>query len=169
MPVFNLEADTSYCFPIIGKVILGAGVSAKSYQWWSGSSDVRETVSAPGTYWLTLSNGKNCTYTDTVTIKGACNATSFHFPNAFTPNKDGINDTYTAVGENITEYKMMIFDRWGELLFESTDIGAGWDGTYKSNLVPADLYVACFTFNDIDPKSMKKRENRLFSSVTVLK
>ena len=168
-PVFTLDVDSVYCFPLIGKVILGSNVSAKSYLWWTGTTDVRETVSAPGTFWLTLSNGKNCTYSDTVTIKGACTATSFHFPNAFTPNEDGINDKYTASGENIMDYKMMIFNRWGELLYESSDINLGWDGTYKKREAPADLYVARFSYFDIDPKTMMKRENKVFSTVTLLR
>lgn len=169
IPFFTLEADSVYCFPLIGKVILGANTTALNYLWWNGTTDVREIVSAPGTFWLSLSNGKNCTYSDTVTIKGACNATSFHYPNAFTPNNDGINDYYLPLGENIMNYRMMIFNRWGELLFETTDIMQGWDGSYKKREAPSDLYVARFTYFDIDPVTMLKRENKLFSTVTLLR
>jgi gliding motility-associated-like protein len=65
-----------------------------------------------------------------------------YIPNAFTPNRDGLNDTFMPVpGCELTFYQLNIFDRWGELLFVSHDVTEGWDGVYKGNLCPADAYV----------------------------
>jgi len=61
-------------------------------------------------------------------------------PNAFTPNRDEVNDEFVMVGKYITSFYIQIFDRWGELLFESNDITKSWDGKYKGEICPAGLY-----------------------------
>ena len=66
---------------------------------------------------------------------------SVYIPNAFTPDGDGLNDIFIPVGKGITEYTLQIFDRWGELIFQSSDFNTGWDGTYKSEPVPMGSYV----------------------------
>ena len=66
---------------------------------------------------------------------------SVYIPNAFTPDGDGLNDIFIPVGKGITEYTLQIFDRWGELIFQSSDFNKGWDGTYKSEPVPMGSYV----------------------------
>lgn len=68
----------------------------------------------------------------------------FWAPNAFTPNSDGHNNTYGGVGVAVLEYEMLIFNRWGELIFKSTQIDNRWDGTYNGSVVPEDTYVATF-------------------------
>lgn len=67
----------------------------------------------------------------------------FYIPNSFTPNGDFRNETFKPLGDGIdTEnYHFMIFDRWGEKLFETDDLNEGWDGTYKGNLVASGIYV----------------------------
>src|SRR5437016_1900588 len=61
-------------------------------------------------------------YTDVSTPEAA------FVPNAFTPNSDGINDTFRVKGENLQDFKMLVYDRWGEVIFESTNPNEGWDG-----------------------------------------
>lgn len=73
-------------------------------------------------------------------------------PNAFTPNPDGSNggkidpestnnDVFYPVVENATVYELQIFNKWGELLFVSTDQTIGWDGYYRGRLCQQDVYV----------------------------
>ncbi len=62
-------------------------------------------------------------------------------PNSFTPNNDGLNDTFNAQGLFIDDYSMEIYNRWGELLFHSTELEQGWNGVYKGSLSPEDGYV----------------------------
>ena len=77
------------------------------------------------------------------------------FPNAFTPNANGsnggvynpndpgqnLNDVFHPVFSGVEEYQLWIYNRWGELLFESNDILIGWDGYYKGDLSQQDVYV----------------------------
>lgn len=76
---------------------------------------------------------------------------SFFLPNAFTPNNDDRNDTFLGVGslENISNFNMMIWDRWGELIFETDDQFEGWNGQ-KNNSgpdLPNGVYVVLVTFD----------------------
>ena len=64
-------------------------------------------------------------------------------PNAFTPDGDGLNDVFKAIGQpdNLSSFSMTIFNRWGQMVFESSDISLGWDGTYQGKPAPAGTYV----------------------------
>ncbi len=82
---------------------------------------------------------------------------SLYIPNAFTPNGDKHNDVFYAYGTNIKEFQMLIFNRWGEEIFESDDLNKGWDGTVKnagsSLVVQEDVYVYKVLAQDIFNKS----------------
>lgn len=60
-------------------------------------------------------------------------STTLYVPNTFTPNGDGKNDIFYAYGEYVEDFHMMVFDRWGMLIFESYDIYTGWDGRVNNN------------------------------------
>jgi len=64
-------------------------------------------------------------------------------PNAFTPDGDGLNDEFKAIGQpdNLSSFSMTIFNRWGQMVFETKDISLGWDGTYQGKPSPAGTYV----------------------------
>lgn len=88
----------------------------------------------------------------------------FYFPNAFTPNKNGNNEFFMAAGAGLKSFNMRIFDRWGKLLFESTDITVGWDGTYKNSPVPSSVYICSF-----DVESLQGKKTRRMGSVTLVR
>jgi gliding motility-associated-like protein len=76
---------------------------------------------------------------------------SFYAPNAFTPNEDNHNDMFFVFGEGIdnSTFEMLIFDRWGNLIFVSKDINKGWDGTRNGGpLSQIDTYVWQVRFKD---------------------
>lgn len=64
-------------------------------------------------------------------------------PNAFTPDGNGVNDIFYVYGNDIDPeyFTLYIFDRWGELIYTSNSLSAGWDGTFKGQKVPNDVYV----------------------------
>jgi gliding motility-associated-like protein len=68
-------------------------------------------------------------------------AALLYIPNAFTPNGDGLNDTFGGKGEGITDYNLQIFNRWGNLIFESNDMKNQWDGNYHNEIAPIGVYV----------------------------
>ena len=66
---------------------------------------------------------------------------SIYIPSAFTPNGDGLNDTFGIKGEGVSDFHIYIYDRWGEIIFESTEARKQWDGKYKGQQVEQGTYV----------------------------
>jgi len=87
-------------------------------------------------------------------------------PNAFTPSLDGPtggnrysegrNDVFYPITEGVIAYHMQIYNRWGELLFDTTDSGKGWDGYYQGRICPPDVYVYKIDFKFLDGKEVMK-------------
>ena len=127
-PVLNLGNDTTICSG--NKLLLNPG-SYASYFWQDSSVDATYFVKIPGIYWLKVFNSDGCFTIDSIKISELCPPGIF-IPNAFSPNSDGINDSFEIKGKNIIDFKLVIFDRWGEKVFQSDDIGNSWDGKYKS-------------------------------------
>ncbi len=91
---------------------------------------------------------------------------SFFIPSAFTPNNDGVNDFFKGEGVGIVKYELMIFDRWGNMVFYSEDLGKGWDGKVNQDNESAqqDVYTWKVKLTDV----FKKKYN-FIGSVTILK
>jgi gliding motility-associated-like protein len=94
-------------------------------------------------YTLTVSNGI-CSKSDTAEVKVfqlICNGEQLFVPNSFSPNGDNHNDKLYLRGHNIEKMIFRIFDRWGEMVFETTDQSIGWDGTFRGKKLDPDVYV----------------------------
>ena len=86
----------------------------------------------------------SCASKACVTVHAGCeNASDFSVPNAFTPNGDGTNDSFCLQGWNecISSFDVVIFDRWGEKIYESHNPSFCWDGTYNGKLLSSDVFV----------------------------
>jgi len=100
------------------------------------------TIEQTTTYTLTVSDGL-CSGSDTVLIKvfdSICGAPFVYIPNAFSPNKDGQNDKLYVRGPFIESFVFRVYDRWGELVWETTTLTEGWDGTFRGKLLDPDVY-----------------------------
>ncbi len=127
-PAINLGPDTTLC---LGDVIqLSAQVATAAYLWSTGSNEHGINVTETGTYWTTVSN--QCGITSD-TIKVDFEPCDIWFPSAFSPNDDGRNDIFRAVGTFtfFKYYSLSIYNRWGQRVFITEDIYSGWDGTYN--------------------------------------
>ena len=65
---------------------------------------------------------------------------TIYVPNTFTPNGDGLNDTFGVVGEAIKNFSLVIYDRWGQKVFEAENVNLQWDGTFNGSRVPQGSY-----------------------------
>lgn len=103
------------------------------------------TYAEPGTYQvlLTVCNSYGCCDTTTRNIK-IDGMFSYFVPNAFTVDGDGLNEFFKAkgIGVDTERYVFQIFDRWGELIWETTDFNQGWNGTVKNGqIAPLGVYI----------------------------
>lgn len=99
------------------------------------------TYPAPGTYnaYLAVENTQGCVDTLFFTVVvGGLN--TLYVPNAFTPDNDGLNDQFIHKG-SFTESELMIYNRWGELVFLSQNPSIGWDGTARGEFCPSGVYT----------------------------
>ncbi|MBV4355706.1 T9SS type B sorting domain-containing protein [Pinibacter aurantiacus] len=90
-------------------------------------------------------------------ISGRTLGNSVFVPNTFTPNNDGKNDIFKVYGNTIASSKMMVFNQWGEKIFESTTKEKGWDGTYNGQAQPVGVYVYVITLKLTDGTDMVKK------------
>jgi gliding motility-associated-like protein len=122
--------------------------TAGSYQWNFGDGNTSTMAFPTNTYGdtgvfnvqLIVTTQYGCTDTAYGTVY-ISDIFSVYVPNTFTPNGDGKNDVFTPVVTGAEYYEFWIFDRWGELIYDSSKMGIPWDATYKNVLVQQDVYV----------------------------
>ena len=153
LPISELDkslGDKIICFDDYERGIdLISNVSdSYDYLWNNGYTTNMINIIDGGLYSVSINNN-GCGIKDSVLIKTYC-PFKFFVPNSFTPNGDGLNDIFYAYGDNIVDFKLLIFDRWGVQIFETNDINIGWDGKYKNEYVQIDVYVwkAYYSVND---------------------
>jgi gliding motility-associated-like protein len=87
-----------------------------------------------------------------------------YLPNAFTPDGDGTNEIFMAKGKFIKDFKMTIFNRWGEVVYSGTDINEGWNGLYQNTPALTGVYAFLIEGQDLWNKNITKR-----GSVTLIR
>ena len=90
-------------------------------------------------YIATITDSIGCEMKDTVYIEIIINP--LFVPSGFSPNNDGLNDQLKVIGGGTTFFSFLIFDKWGNVVFETSDIANGWDGNYKGVALPSDVFV----------------------------
>lgn len=110
-----------------------------SYLWQDGSTLDHFVVRSTGTYSVSVTNTCGSTEATVIVSNGVCGV---YFPNAFTPNGDGKNEIFKVVTDNrLQEYHLLIFNRWGQKIFESNDPAKGWDGTVGGKRMVTGTYI----------------------------
>ena len=159
IPVY-LGLDTTICEG--QRILLRANVAAEKYQWQDGSDGQQFLVDDEGLYFLRVTSGK-CVFTDSVNISvRKCIYYEVYAPNAFSPNDDGVNDVFKLFVDpdvTILSFKLIIHDRWGNLIFQSTDPELGWDGSQMGNRANPDTYIYAYTIEYEDENGVGKQVN----------
>lgn len=141
----DLPDTAFYCD---NSVLLDAGIF-RGYLWSDGTSGRYLSTNTDGVYWVQITDTNNCRFTDTALVLERCDPRIF-VPTAFTPNNDGKNDTFSIYTYNIFDLKFLIFDRWGEILYEAKEPGFVWDATYKDKALPTGIYHWLASFSGIN-------------------
>ena len=135
-----LPKDTSIC--IYETIELKPAVLLKSYKWSNFEQSATITIDKPGVYWVNGNDHNGCAASDTIRINLKNCIKGFYIPNAFTPNHDSKNERfYPLIFGALEKYEFRIFNRWGELVFESRKINEGWDGRFKGIDQPSSAFV----------------------------
>jgi gliding motility-associated-like protein len=139
--------DTSI---VIGQPLQLQATGGASYRWSPAaglsSSNVSNPVATLGndaTYIVTVSSPEGCSARDTINIKVFNTAPDIFVPTAFTPNNDRLNDQLIPIPVGVTSIDFFrVYNRYGELVFSTTQIGKGWDGRIRGR----DQNTSTFTW-----------------------
>jgi gliding motility-associated-like protein len=125
----------------------------------------------PGSYEIEVihySNGCPSEPFSTLVVVAECPSLIYYIPNAFTPDGDGFNQIWIPVftkGFDPYDFHLTVFNRWGEIIWESYDASVGWDGTYAGKIVQNGTYIWKVEFGD----SFNDSRHLDFGTVTILR
>jgi len=155
-PEIKLGPDTFLCNN--QSLLLNAGPGFDNYLWNDGKTTADNLITQPGMYAVTAHYNNGCTASDSITISDNFCSNDIYVPAAFTPNNDGLNEIFRPIASKpLVQYRFEIFTRWGQKIFETTDIKKGWDGKFNGtniNITTA-VWVCAYQFEGKN-KNVKK-------------
>ncbi|MBP9882006.1 MAG: choice-of-anchor L domain-containing protein [Chitinophagales bacterium] len=168
LPDITISQDTVIYLGNSYPIIVTGGVS---YQWSPAAglnfTNVADPIATPTettTYTVTITTAEGCILIDSVTIIVKYDAL-VEVASGFSPNSDGTNDILHVLARGVFNLNhFYIYNRWGELVFETTDLSTGWDGTLKNEPQPVGVYV--YVVDGTDVKGLKIQRQ---GSVTLLR
>jgi len=168
-PVINAWADDDTIYNSQSTGIHVTHITGASYSWSPpnglSSSTVPDPTASPTvttTYIITIEDVYGCAIYDTVTIyvlEVNCDEHGIYVPNAFTPNGDNNNDILYVRSNVISKIYFTIYDRWGEKVFETSDINKGWDGTFRGKPCDPGVFVYYLEVTCIDDQKNLRKGN----------
>jgi gliding motility-associated-like protein len=156
-PAFSLGADKIICENLT--ILLETGYNNGKYLWQDGSVQSTYLAEQAGKYYVQVSNQCGTT-ADTVYItKVQC---LIKIPNIFTPNNDKVNDVFRVSNvETVMDFRLDIYNRWGQLVFTSTDKWNGWNGRSRGADAPAGGYVYILRYRYMNETQMNMAKGNL--------
>ncbi len=162
-------ADQYTLYKELSTTLHATHLSGVTYQWSpitglnsSAISDPTATPLISTTYYVTMTDQYGCNKTDSVVINVIdinCREPYIFVPNAFTPNGDNNNDVLYVRSSVFESMSFSVFDRWGEKVFETTNINNGWDGKYKGKLCEPGVFVYYLEGTCLNQKTFSKKGN----------
>ena len=140
LPANFLFADSAICS--FESIQLNANTVFSQYQWNTGAQSAGIEVNTAGLYWLEVTDSDQCTGRDSINILSKVCIAGFFVPTAFSPNGDGLNDTFKPLlYGNVLSYHFTVYNRWGVAVFQTKDPKKGWDGTLKQKKQQGDVFI----------------------------
>ena len=157
-PINFLPRDQELCNGNILKINVPG---YKSYTWNTGASTANINIKTGGNYVLTVTSFDNCVGTDSIRVQQV-NCIPIGIPNAFSPNNDGKNDLFKpTINTEIQDYQLRIYNRVGQLIYQTNNYTAGWDGRFKGQQQSSDNYIYQISFSNAEGKRLEYKGNIL--------
>lgn len=155
--------DVAFCPP--EPVFLSTGDSTGSFLWSTGETGPGIAVADSGTYWVDVeSNGCTGRAYFRLTLTPECSSVP-EPPNVFTPNGDEVNDLFFIKGlELVRDFRLNVYNRWGELVYSNSDRTHSWDGTFNGNPLAEGVYYFVLDYTNHESTS-----NRMKGTVTLFR
>ena len=140
LPSHFLPPALSKC--LYGDVVLSPIRSFAGYLWSNGSKNQTTKVRKEGVYWLQATDNNGCAGKEFISVADSVCGLFISLPAAFTPNGDGRNDGYKAlVSGTVLQFKIILYNRWGEVVFTTGDYTKEWNGTRNGAPQPNGTYI----------------------------
>ena len=178
--------EFTICYPLGPLVVIidSVGGNTIRFAWKPVANATAYLVSRNGINWLTPSSGKlgtthivtglngldttglivkalgtryDCPPQISPRIKSQTLSDDVFFPNMFSPNGNGVDDEFKVYSNVVKSMRLMIFNQWGQKVFETSDVAAGWDGTYQGKPQPVGVYVYVATLRLNDNTTITKK------------
>ncbi|MCB9310148.1 MAG: gliding motility-associated C-terminal domain-containing protein [Lewinellaceae bacterium] len=142
----NAEPDFSIYEGESLELFIEDPINGAQYDWSTGEQGTRITVETVDdtSYTVTVTDENGCTATDEVIVtvrKAKCDESDVYLPNAFTPNGDDANDVFIVRSHFIDQLTFIVYNRWGQEVFSTTDPNTGWDGKFLGRELEPDAYA----------------------------
>lgn len=139
----------------------------QSFAWTpAGETTQSILVLQEGIYTVTATDINLCAYTEKIILKNICE-TKIFVPTGFTPNGDGLHDDVEIFGKYFTNFKITIFNRWGEIIFISADREIRWNGMYRGEEMPIGSYPWIISYESIFDAN--HTEQKMNGSITLVR
>ena len=163
-PLLTIQGTSKFCkdeFRLL-QVTIPAGLTINWYR--NGNlinAYVKDTlrVNDASEYTVKFINSNGCfsLVSNKIITEIGCNTTGIFIADVFSPNGDGINEFIKPVCVGISKFKFFkVYNRWGNILFETTDASKGWDGKFRDQVQPADSYIWLVEGIDTNGKEIRK-------------
>jgi gliding motility-associated-like protein len=138
----TLANEVSFCLNEENKIINVKTNPGTKILWSTGATGPNIYAIKEGVYWVKTEINNCGAQIDTVKVKFKVCECEIMVPNSFTPNEDNRNDFFFPVMQcEYSYYSLTIADRWGNTVFSTNNVNARWDGRFKGNLCPEDIYI----------------------------
>lgn len=138
-PQPNLGEDAVICTDLL-EVALDAGPYAE-FSWQDNTHENPYIVAGGGAFSVTVTDEFGCVGQDSIRLTQQC-PTDLYIPNVFSPNGDSKNDFFGILGGDIYSMNLQVYNRWGELIFESSQQKRNWDGNMMDGeIAPVGVYI----------------------------
>ena len=158
--LYQGQTTQLHCIP--DSIIYNYAWSPSQYLNNATIANPQTSPTGPITYYVTLTDMNGCSVKDSIYLEVdvvICGEPEIFIPNAFSPNNDGQNEVLYVRGNAIKTMLIRVYDRWGELVFESNSKNVGWNGTYKNNPVDPGVFVYYLEVVCYDNQSYFKKGN----------
>ncbi|MDG1517720.1 MAG: gliding motility-associated C-terminal domain-containing protein [Flavobacteriales bacterium] len=170
LPESRLGNDTVVCFEDeLNGLSLNPGRVGDSYLWSTMETTQLIDIDAPGTYVVDITNQVGCTRRDWVKVQEDC-PSHVWLSNSFTPDGDGLNEKWIIKGRSIQTVEVLVYNRWGELIWEGHSLGEFWDGTHMryAREVQQDVYVYHLKYTYVNISGGVESKSRI-GTITMLR
>jgi gliding motility-associated-like protein len=171
LPVQPFLPEYEFCFEASNESFFLDAENPGSFYVWNNDSLSRILIlQAPGDYSVSITTDKGCVSEFETTVRQEC-IEALYVPNSFTPDGDGINDVWFVFGVNIVSYHLQLYNRMGEMFYESFDLSKPWLGQRRdgNEYVDSEVYAYSIRYQIVEEDGALSEEKTVQGFVTLIR